>query len=51
LVGPPSLQFGASDPHSSWTITGGSPQGHLANAFAPRKVAYIIESFAARVPH
>ncbi len=26
-------------------------QGHLANAFAPRKVAYIIESFAARVPH
>jgi pimeloyl-ACP methyl ester carboxylesterase len=26
-------------------------QGHLANAFAPRKVAHIIESFAARVPH
>jgi pimeloyl-ACP methyl ester carboxylesterase len=24
-------------------------QGHLANAFAPRKIAHIIESFAARV--
>lgn len=28
-----------------------SHQGHLANAFAPRKVAHIIELFAARVPH